>query len=114
MTPLIVGFTLAEKLAIVQALDSVIHVDGTVHNGEINAMSELMNVLDFDSNLILQARNLPQDQGLLILRAMNPEKKKFLAIILDEVANSDGHFHEKEMKLILSICATAHIQKKIP
>lgn len=108
-----IGFSLAEKLAIVQSLDSVILADGAVHTGEISVMSDLMNRLDFDSNFIVQARNLPVDQGLLILKAMTQEKKKSLAAVLDEVANSDGHFHEKEMKLILGIFNATDIYKEI-
>jgi len=83
------GFSLAEKLAIVQALDS------------------------FDSNFIVQARIVPKNQGLSILKEMTVEKKKALAIILDEVANSDGHFHEKEMELILNIFTATDIYKEI-
>jgi len=107
------GFSLAEKLAIVQALDSVILADGTVHNGEINALSELMSRIDFDSNFIVQARNLPLDQGVLVLKKMTGDKKKTLVEILSEVANSDGHFHEKEMKLILDICSSTNSQKEL-
>jgi len=99
-----IGFSHPEKLAIVQILESLILVDGKVHSGELNVMSKLMNRIDFDSNFILQARNIPASEGLLILKKMIPEKKKFLAKILNEVANSDGHFHEKEMVLILDIC----------
>lgn len=71
-----IGFSLAEKLAIVQALDSVILADGTVHNGEVNALSDLMNRIDFDSNFIIQARNLSSNQGMLILKNMTSKKKR--------------------------------------
>jgi len=107
------GFSLAEKLAIVQALDSVVLADGIVHTGEISIISDLMNRLDFDSNFIVQARIVPKNQGLSILKEMTVEKKKALAIILDEVANSDGHFHEKEMELILNIFTATDIYKEI-
>ncbi|MEP3207995.1 MAG: hypothetical protein ABJN95_02340 [Maribacter sp.] len=109
MTPSTPGFSLAEKLAIVQALDSVIHADGTVHNGEINALSDLMNRIDFDSNFIVPARNLPPDQGLLIMKKMTLEKKKALALILEEMAIADGFVHEKEKALIVGIFASIGI-----
>lgn len=112
MNALTIGFSLAEKLAIVQALDSVILADGTVHDGEISILQTLMSQIDFDSNFILQARNLPSNQGLLILKTMTLKKKNSLAQILEEVANSDGHFHEKEIKLILNICIAMDIQKE--
>jgi uncharacterized tellurite resistance protein B-like protein len=112
MTPATPNYSLAEKLAIVQVIDSVILVDGAVHKGEIDVLSQLMSRIDFDSNFILQARNLPPEQGLLILKGMPEKKKQSLALILDEVANSDGHFHKKEMKLILDICSASGIHKE--
>ena len=45
-------FEISEKLAIVNLVDSVIMADGEVHKGEINAFSDLMEVIDFDSNFL--------------------------------------------------------------
>jgi uncharacterized tellurite resistance protein B-like protein len=98
-----IDFSLKEKLAIVNALDSVIHADGKVHTGEINALSELMNSLDFDSNFIVQARNLSTAQSLSLLDKMTHVKKVFISNVLDKMANADGFLHEKEITLILSI-----------
>lgn len=103
MTSSTMGFSLAEKLAIVQALDSVILADGNVHQGEINALSELMHRLDFDSNFIVQARNLPTNQGILVLKNMSEEKKLTITEILNQMAIADGFLHKKETTLILSI-----------
>lgn len=97
------GFTLAEKLAIVHAVDSVIIADGTVHNGELTALGQLMHHIEFDSNFILQARNIAKEQAKLILRDMTYGKKKVLATILDEIAISDGFVHEKETALMTEI-----------
>lgn len=98
-----INFSLEEKLAIVQALDSVIHADGIVHSGEINALSKLMYRLDFETNFIVQARNLPAGQGILLLDKMSKDKKYYLAEILDDMATADGHRHQKEMTIILDI-----------
>jgi uncharacterized tellurite resistance protein B-like protein len=106
-------FSLPEKLAIVQSLDSVILADGTVHNGEINALSELMHRLDFDSNFIVQARNLPSGQGVLVLKNMPEKKKLIIAEILDEMALADGFAHKKEMDLILAICEAMGLYQKV-
>ena len=97
------GFTLAEKLAIVRIVDSVIIADGTVHKGELSALGQLMQRIEFDSNFILQARNIAEEQAKLILRAMTYEKKKVLVAILDEIAISDGFVHEKESTLMAEI-----------
>ncbi len=104
-----IGFSLAEKLAIVQALDSVILADGTVHNGEINALSELMYHIDFDSNFIVQARNLTANQGLLILNDMTSEKKEALVVILKKMAIADGFVHKKETALMVNIFSSIGI-----
>ena len=104
-----VKFTLAEKLAIVQAVDSVILADGTVHKGEITALHKLMNRLDFDSNFILQARNVDPENGRLILRDMPNDKKEALATILEEMALADGFVHEKEAALISKIFSFVRI-----
>ena len=96
-------FNLMEKLALVQAINSVILADGTVHNGEINALTQLMHRIDFDSNFMVQARNIDAEQGVSILNGMPDEKKKALAAILEEVAIADGFVNEKETALMLSI-----------
>ncbi len=97
------SFSLAEKLAIVNTLDALIVVDGTVHEGEINVLTKLMKTLDFDSNFIVQARNIATSQCSLILNEMPQGKKQTLSKILEEVAISDGFCHEKETSLIENI-----------
>lgn len=107
------AFNIAEKLALVNAIDSVIVADEFIHKAELIIMNQLMQSIDFDSNFIIQARNLPDEQCLLIMKGMSEDKKKALAQILNEVANSDGFFHEKEMELILSICTAMGICKEV-
>jgi len=104
-----IGFSLAEKFAIVQALDALILADGTVHNEEINTLSELMYRIDFDSNFIVQARNISAKQCELVLTAMSDAKKQALVEILEEMAIADGFVHEKEADLIASILVNLRI-----
>lgn len=106
-------FTIAEKLALVNAINSVIVADELIHKAELAIMNKLMQRIDFDSNFILQARNITDEQRLLIVKGMPEDKKKALAEILDEVANSDGFVHEKEMELILGICSAMDICKEV-
>lgn len=103
-TPEII-FSLAEKLAIVKALDALILADGIVHDGEINSLTDLMHRLDFDSNFIVQARNIATRQCAIILQAMPDDKKDVLARILEEMAIADGFIHEKESDMITIILA---------
>ena len=98
-----ISFSIAEKLAIVQALDALILADGKVHHEEINTLSDLMHRIDFDSNFIVQARNISVEQCGVILKAMPNHKKKALAEILEEMAIADGFVHEKETDLITII-----------
>lgn len=108
-----IGFSLAEKLAIVQAVDSVILADGTVHKGEIEALTKLMKRIDFDSNFILQARNITPEQSNLVLRDMPDNKKKKLVLILEEIAISDGFVHKKEFALMSKIFSAMGISQKV-
>lgn len=106
-------FNIAEKLAIVMAIDSIIVADGLIHNGEIDHLSKLMGRIDFDSNFIVYARNITPEQGMKILKGMSHEKKIALAGILEEVANSDGFVHKKETALIVRITAAMGIGAKM-
>lgn len=92
--------TLEEKLAIVHAINSVILIDGHIRKGEINIMGRLMQHLDFDSNFILQARNIDSEYVVHILQKMPMKKKKSLRAILQVVAISDGFVHVKETGLM--------------
>ena len=103
MTSPTTDFSLVEKLAIAQAVDAIIHADGTIHNNEITALCQLMRHIDFDSNFILQARNIAPGQVLMILRDMPPEKKEALELILQEMAICDGFVHKNETTLMETI-----------
>jgi uncharacterized tellurite resistance protein B-like protein len=94
---------LAEKLAIVKMIYSMVYADGVVHNGEINEVSKLMKEIDFDSNQIQYAQNIETEQSIAILQKMTDVKKKGLTKILEDLAKSDGFVHEKEVELLNSI-----------
>ncbi|MGI9552968.1 MAG: hypothetical protein ACR2MT_17310 [Aurantibacter sp.] len=112
MQPQTQMFTMAEKLALVNAIESVIHADELVHEGELTILGQLMQRIDFDSNFIIQARNIEPQQGLSILRTMTDYKKKALADILKEVAISDGFVHKKETALMSRIFSSIDIGKE--
>ncbi len=107
-------FNLAEKLAIVKVIDSVIHADGIVHHGEINALSKLMGVIDFDSNFMVSARILDTEQSTNILKQMSEEKKNALARILEDMAKADGFVHQKETALMVEIFTSIGIFQELP
>jgi uncharacterized tellurite resistance protein B-like protein len=100
---------LAEKLAIVKMIYSMVHADGIVHSGEINEVSKLMKVIDFDSNQIQFAQNIEEEQSIAILQKMTDAKKKNLTKILEDLAKSDGFVHEKETELLNSIFASIEV-----
>lgn len=102
-------FSLVEKLAIVRAVDEVILADGTIHSKEITALCQLLQLLDFDSNFILQARNITPEQAQVVMNGMSLDKKEALANILEEMAISDGFVHEKESILMADIFASIGI-----
>ena len=100
---------LAEKLAIVKMIYSMVHADGIVHSGEIDEVSKLMKVIDFDSNQIQFAQNIENEQSIAILQKMTDAKKKTLAKILENLAKSDGFVHEKETELLNSIFSSLQV-----
>jgi len=106
------AFSLTEKLAIVHAVDAVIFADGVVHQGEVDNLGELMNQIDFDSNFLLKARGLSENQMILILKDMTLLKKKALEQILNEMANADGFLHQKELEFIINTCIKTGIQNE--
>jgi len=103
-------FNLAEKLAIIKAMDEVILVDGTVYTNELNILNQLMQMLKFEKNLLEEARDVDAKEALLILGAMTESKKKTLALILEEVAKADGKVDDKEIILILNIFESVGIK----
>ena len=99
----------AERLAIVKMIYSMVYADGVVHRGEINEVSKLMKVIDFDSNQIQYAQNIEQEQSISILQKMTDAKKKELTRILEELAKSDGFVHKKETEFLDSVLASLEL-----
>ena len=96
-------YNLAEKLAIVKAIDEVIQVDGQVNKREINLLTRIMRILKIERELLQEARKVTKKEGLLILSAMPTNKKHALAVLLKEMAGADGRVDEREINLILHI-----------
>lgn len=103
-------FNLAEKLAIVKAIDEVILADGEIAEGEIAYLGQLMAVLEFDMDFVNEARKFNASQAMSILRRMSEQKKHSLAIMLDQMARADGNVDEEEMKVIISVFLAAGIR----
>lgn len=102
-------FNLAEKLAIVKAVDEVILVDGLVKKEEIDFLTQLMTILKFDRALVEEARDITAKECMMILKGMSDKKKQALAILLNEMANADGEFNKDEYRLIFNILLEAGI-----
>lgn len=96
-------FNLAEKLGIIKAIDQVIRADDQIYEEEAIFVSQLANVVRFDSKLYKQARDIDLDEAMAILESMPIEKKEALAVMLNEAANADGRVGEDEMKAIFRI-----------
>ena len=102
-------FNLAEKLAIVKAVDEVILVDGRVRKEEVDFLSQLMTILKFDRTLVEEAREITAKECMMILKGMSNKKKNALAVLLNEMANADGEFSQEEFRLIFNILLEAGI-----
>lgn len=102
-------FNLAEKLAIVKVIDEMIFADGEVDQKEIDYLIHLSEVLEFDLTLVQEARLLNPAESLSILSRMSDLKKHALAIMMLEMAKSDGQVDQSEMELIATIFTLAGI-----
>ncbi|MEB8330704.1 TerB family tellurite resistance protein [Flavobacteriaceae bacterium KMM 6897] len=96
-------FNLAEKLAIVKAIDEVILADGYVSQSELVFLGQLTKILKFESGLIEEARKTTGNEGLSIINAMSEHKKTTLIVLLQEMAKADGKVDDREIDLIQSI-----------
>jgi uncharacterized tellurite resistance protein B-like protein len=96
-------FNLAEKIAIVKAIDEVILVDGYASESELVFLSQLMKILKFESGLIDEARKTTGNEGLSIIKAMPENKKNTLIVLLQEMAKADGKVDDMEIDLIQRI-----------
>lgn len=95
-------FNLAEKLAIVKAIDEVIVADGRIDKGEIAYLRQLMNVLDFDFDFVEHSRRFNSRQATVVLKSMTELKKQSLGIMLQEMAMADGEIDDAELNFLAS------------
>lgn len=91
---------LAEKLAVIKMIHTMVKADGVVHPKEIDTVKELMLRIDFDSHQISLAQDIEQEQAMAILRKMTESKKNIVIEALKDIAQSDGFVHEKELELL--------------
>lgn len=102
-------FNLAEKLAIIRMIDSVIIVDDIIHQREIDLFHQLIRYIGFEDNFLFHAKDLDFQEALLMLKEMDAEKKRVLGEILHEVSEADGFVHQKEILLIENIMSSIGI-----
>ncbi|ASV29794.1 TerB family tellurite resistance protein [Maribacter cobaltidurans] len=105
-------FEISEKLAIAKVIDTLIHADGVVHNGEINAFGKLMELLDFDANFLIQARMLEMEQSIAMVKNFSHQKKELLENLMEEVAKSDGFVHQKEIEMMENVLSSIRLEIK--
>ena len=102
-------FNLAEKLAIIKAIDEVIVADGRVDRKEISFLNKILVILKFDIDLVEEARDIDAKEAISILASMPNSKKHAMKVILNETAFADGVISEEEVSLISRILAAAGI-----
>lgn len=103
-------FNLAEKLAIIKAMDEVILVDGHVDKKEIGFLNKILGILKFDRSLVEEAREINAREAMSILASMPTSKKHALKVILNETAFADGVISEEEVSLISRILIATGIE----
>lgn len=100
-------FNEQEKLGVIKAIDQVIRSDDKVYEGESFFLSQLSKVVKFDRVIFDQARKLSLEEAIAILKEMPDKKKEFLAMMLNQAANSDGRVQEDELRTIHKIFTLA-------
>jgi len=100
-------YNLAEKLAIIKAIEEVILADGQIENAELDFMALLMQILRFDKSLIKESRDITNKEYRSILKEMPNNKKHALTVLLNEMGGADGKLNKKERKLIDKILKKA-------
>lgn len=103
-------FNLAEQLAILKSVDTVLRADDLIYEGEAIFLSQLAAMMRFDPKLLKKARKVESEEATAILRAMPANKKHALAVLLNEAATADGRVSDREHQLILGIFEAVGIQ----
>ena len=103
-------FNLAEQLAILKSVDSVLRADDMIYEGEAIFLSQLASVISFEPELLKKAREVESEEAMAILRAMPANKKHALSVLLNEAATADGRVTDQELQLILGIFEAVGIQ----
>ncbi|MGA9238235.1 TerB family tellurite resistance protein [Robiginitalea sp.] len=98
-----------EKLAVIKAVDEVISMDDMLDIGELDYLSQLAEVMNFDAELLIQAREVEAIEAIAVIQVMPESKKAFLMRSMTEAANADGVVDEAEMHFIFRIMAAAGI-----
>ena len=106
-------FNLVEKLAVLKAIDEVIQMDETVKRGEARFMERLSEALDFEQDLVLEARKVEPAEALGVLKAMPEPQKQALARLMNDAANADGDVDEREIQFIFRVLNAAGIDPEI-
>jgi uncharacterized membrane protein YebE (DUF533 family) len=102
-------FNAIEKLAVIKAVDEVIRMDDMIDVGELDYLSQLATVMDFDADLLLQAREVDAVQAIAVIKVMPESKKDFLLRTMTEAANADGEVDEAEIQFIYRVLNAAGI-----
>ena len=103
-------FNVAEKLAVVKAIDKVILADEKIAKGEMVYLGQLMKLMNFDSEFVEEARKFNVKQANAILEDLTEAKKHSLAIMLHEMAYADGDLGKEEMDILFSEFENAGIK----
>jgi uncharacterized membrane protein YebE (DUF533 family) len=98
-----------EKLAVIKAVDEVIRMDDMLDVGELDYLTQLAEAMNFDADLLMQAREVEAVEAIAVIRVMPESKKAFLMRSMTEAANADGVVDEAEIQFIYRLLAAAGI-----
>ncbi len=94
------ALTLAEKMALVKAVESVMLVNGSIPQEELKALGALMHCIDFDSNALILSRQIPLPKAVLIFKNLSNQKKTNLLRRLHDKTKDLGSETNSESAII--------------
>jgi uncharacterized tellurite resistance protein B-like protein len=90
--------SIIQKKAIIKAVLYVISADGIVTNEERRFLSQLVNELGVNNELLKEAASLEDEEMFRILQSVN--KEDFLINLLNQAAMADNNLAKEEEKFI--------------
>ncbi len=94
------AFALAEKMAVIKILESVLIANGRLLDNELYVFTGLMHRLDLDANTLVLSRQVPVAKALGIFKKLPAHKMNALRLMTGELARSSQGNQKESMAFL--------------